>query len=387
MRVLRILTRGNVGGPMRQALGLWGADADAGLQTLLAVGACPADETQMPRGGIPDLEPSNLTPDSRGFVSLSRLGRAARPWRDVLATRELRRIIQLFRPDVVHTHTSQAGFFGRRAAIAEGVPVIAHTFHGHVLTDYYAKPVSALFRRLEARLARRTDALFAVSESCRLELEALRVGEGRIEVLPPAVDLAAFAQSDRVTARAALGLSDGDFAIGMVGRLVPIKRPELFVQLVAMTPGVQGFVFGDGPLRERMARRSGARLHLRGATPDMERYLAGLDALVLCSKREGCPLVAIEAFAAGVPVIGLDVPGVSDVLGEWGAGLSVPENAGVEGLARAVTDLQQDPTMAVEIVERGRLGLARFDSRAVASRLRERYAAAREGRGEVLVAG
>ena len=215
MRVLRILTRGNVGGPMRQALGLWGADADAGLQTLLAVGACPADETEMPRDGIPDLEPSKLTPDSRGFVSLSRLGRAARPWRDALATRELRRIIQLFRPDVVHTHTSQAGFFGRRAAIAEGVPVIAHTFHGHVLTDYYAKPISALFRRLEARLARRTDALFAVSESCRLELEALRVGEGRIEVLPPAVDLAAFAQSDRVTARAALGLSDGDFAIGM----------------------------------------------------------------------------------------------------------------------------------------------------------------------------
>jgi glycosyltransferase involved in cell wall biosynthesis len=386
MRVLRILTRANMGGPMRQAVNLWHEDSGAGLQTLIAVGSCPAQETEMPIEAIPVLDAASLTPDSRGVVRVSRLGRASRPWRDVMAVFELRRLIKTFRPDVVHTHTSQAGFFGRRAAFAERVPVIAHTYHGHVLSDYYSRPVSAVFRHLEMRLARRTDALFAVSESCRSELHGLGVGAGRIEVLPPAVDVASFARASRAEARAALDLPPGDFAIGMVGRLVPIKRPEWFVQLVAQLgsamPGVRGFVFGDGPLAGELASQSangaGGRLELRGATAEVERYLVGLDALVLCSRREGCPLVALEAFAAGVPVIGFDVPGVRDVLGAWGAGLSVPEASGVAGLAAAARRLAQESGLAADLVTRARQGLSRFAPASIAGALRRNYAAVRE---------
>lgn len=391
MRVLRILTRANLGGPMRQALALWREDPGAGLQTLIVVGGCAAAETEMRFDAVPVLDPAKITPAARGIVRASRLGRAPRPWRDAMAVRELRGLIRRFQPDVVHTHTSQAGFFGRRAAFVEGVPVVAHTFHGHVLSDYYSKPVSAVFRQLEMRLARRTDALFAVSDSCRSELHELGVGAGRIEVLPPAVDLAPFSSSSRVDARAALGVGDAEFVIGMVGRLVPIKRPVLFAQVVRAMPAVRGVVFGEGPLAPELVREcveSGSgpdrgRFELRGAIPDLHRYLAGLDALILCSRREGCPLVALEAFAAGVPVVGFDVPGIRDVLGAWGAGVSVADVSGVEGLVAAVDRLRMEPGLAVACVAQARQGLSRFAPAVIAKRLRAHYAAARARRAGV----
>ena len=248
MKVLRILTRANVGGPTRQALDLFRQDRQVGLQTLLVVGQCGPSETEMPFGDVPTLPTDSVDETSRGIVRVRQLGRAQRPWRDLFAILELRRLIRRFRPEVVHTHTSQAGFFGRRAAFAEGVPVVAHTFHGHVLRDYHSRPVNALFRHLESRLARRTDRLFAVSASCRDELHGMGIGSGRIEVMPPALDLSPFAAAPRADARRLLGLAADDFAVGLVGRLVPVKRPTMFAAMLDRLPDVRGIVFGTGPL-------------------------------------------------------------------------------------------------------------------------------------------
>jgi glycosyltransferase involved in cell wall biosynthesis len=77
--------------------------------------------------------------------------------------------------------------------------------------------------------------------------------------------------------------------------------------------------------------------------------MSAYDALVLPSRREGCPLVAIEAFAAGVPVVGFDVPGVRDALGPWGSGILVPESHGSEGLASALRSLRASPDRGVAI--------------------------------------
>ena len=137
-----------------------------------------------------------------------------------------------------------------------------------------------------------------------------------------------------------MGLSD-ELAIGFVGRLVPVKQPDVFAALVRALPDVVGVALGQGPLAHEIA--GVPRLRHLGAVERPQDYLAGLDALVLTSRREGCPLVAIEAMAAGVPVVGLDVPGVHDALADWGAGVLVPVAEGVRGLAAAVEGLRDDP--------------------------------------------
>ena len=176
------------------------------------------------------------------------------------------------------------------------------------------------------------------------------------------------------------------WAVAAIGRLVPIKRLEAFVDAVAMEPALCGDVFGDGPLRESLAARASAaavrgRLRLRGATPDAAALLPAYDALVLSSVREGFPLVAVEAFAAGVPVVGYDVPGVRDALGELGKGLLVPVEDGPRGLLRALRRLRDEPSLRASLVAESARVPPRCRPEEVAASLASAYRRARASRG------
>jgi glycosyltransferase involved in cell wall biosynthesis len=373
LRLLRVLTRPNLGGPTRQAIALWHAQRSLGIETLLVTGAVGPEEVELSPAGH---DVPQLPPDARragalrpGWLQLADLRRGVDPLADRRAGRELRQLIRAWRPHVVHTHTSKAGMVGRRAARAERVPVVAHTFHGHVLHDYFSWLPSLLLGRLERRLARHTDLLFAVSGSCADELAACRVApRSRFVVTPPAVEVPKALGRD--AARARLGLAADAWVVAAVGRLVPIKRLHDFVEMVAgggppagpagELPGDQpgdlhGDLLGDGPLRDQLTaqaeRTCGGRLRVRGAEPDAARLLPAYDAVVLPSVREGCPLVAIEAFLAGVPVVGYDVPGVRDALGSVGRGLLVPVADGPAGLLEAVVRIRNDANLRSTLVD------------------------------------
>lgn len=377
MRVMRVLTRPNVGGPARQAVALWHAQRGLGVRTLLVVGRCAAGESALDLAalGVPRVAFDAVDATTEGFVEVPALMRPLHPLRDWQARGALRGLLARFAPQVVHTHTSKAGALLR--AGGSGGARVVHTYHGHVLRDYYGPLRSSLLVRFERRLAARTDALVAISPSCRDELVALRLAPAeRFHVVPPAVDIAAFAAGDRPRARATLGLAPTTFALGFVGRLVPIKRPELFVDTVrALADGdgtVAGLVFGDGPLRTSLAPSAGDQIRWLGARADLAQLLPACDALVFTSRREGCPLAAIEAFAAGVPVVGFDVPGVRDALATWGRGLLVPEVAGIAGLTAALTSLREDAVRGA-LVTAARAGLPRFAPEAVAAELLSIY--------------
>jgi len=369
---MRVLTRPNVGGPTRQAVALWHELAKLGWRTLLVVGRCDDEPAvDLAGAGIPEVLPDAADRDSAGFVVVPTLRRGLDPLRDVLARWRLGALMRAFAPDVVHTHTSKAGALARPAARANDVAVVAHTFHGHVLRDYFGRWRSALVRRVERRLARRTELLFAVSPSCKEELVALGVAPAeRIEVLPPAVDTTAFAGGSRARARAELGLDPDTFVLGFVGRLVPVKRPGWFADVVARIPDALGLMFGDGPLRNDLA--GAARVRVLGASERLAELLPACDVLVFTSVREGCPLAAVEAFAAGVPVVGLSVPGVRDVLGEWGHGVLVAETAGIDGLVAACAELRSAERRAA-VSEAARAAVSRFAPAAVARQLARAY--------------
>jgi len=344
MRVMRVLTRNNLGGPATQAAAaLWAEHRRRGIPTLLVVGE-PEGETpfDLTAAGVPAVDAAAPAAADEGWIRLDTLRRAPSPLRDRRAMRTLRQWIEVWRPDVVHTHTSKAGVVGRRAAFgAPRRPRTVHTFHGHVLRDYFSPPVSALLARMERRLARGTDALVAVSPSCAQELAALRVAPlDRFAIVPPAVPEAAVRARDEV--RRERGWSG--FVVGCIGRLVPIKRTERFLDAMRGLEGVRGVVFGDGPERARLHRVCPGHVDLCGADPAVSSLIAGMDALVLPGRREGLPLVAVEAFRAGVPVIGFDVPGVVDALRTWGRGIVVPDADGSRGLRTAIADLASGAT-------------------------------------------
>ena len=341
---MRVLTRPNLGGPTRQAIALWHAQAALGVRTLLVTGTVDASETLLsPEAhGVPELAlPAALAMGEQavGWVVLPGLERGFAPLGDRRARAAQLALLRRHRPDVVHTHTSKAGWLGRSAARQAGVPTV-HTFHGHVLQGYFPAPLAWWLRQLERRLAGRTDRLVAVSASCADELAAAGVApRDRFVVVPPAVPGGPVLP--RAEARRRLAIAPEERRIVCVGRLVPIKRVEHFLQMLAALPGVSGDVVGEGPLRAAL-QAAGGGARFRGAEPDIAALLSAYDVLVLPSVREGHPLVAVEAMRAGVPVVGYDVPGVRDALA-GGRGRLVPVAAGPLGLADAVREALAAP--------------------------------------------
>ena len=178
MRILRILTRPNLGGPTRQAVALWHAHAALGVRTLVAVGEVGPEEASLDlvRAGVPVVDPADPAFAERvGVCTVPGLGRAVRGFGEWRVRGRLRRLIRTWRPDVVHTHTSKAGLWGRLAARSEGVPVL-HTYHGHVLRDHLGRWQERVVVAVERWLARRTDRVLAISASCRDDLRAPVLG-------------------------------------------------------------------------------------------------------------------------------------------------------------------------------------------------------------------
>lgn len=368
MRVMRVLTRPNVGGPTLQAVALWHAHAALGVRTLLVVGTCAPDEptVDLAAHGLPRVELADVDARSCGFVVVPGLGNRWSPFGRRRVQRTLVDLARASQAEVVHTHTSTAGWLGREAAFRAGVRTVVHTFHGLVLRDYFAAPLAWVIRRLERRLAARTTRLVAVSESCRDELAELGVvARERVTVVPPAVPLPTFLP--RAEARARLSI-EAAFAVATYGRLVPIKRVDHVLRAVAPMASTRTFVCGGGPLQERLRRKAPTGVVFCGGGEATRALLPAFDAMVLASRREGFPLAAVEAFAAGVPTVGYDVPGVRDALAD-GRGLLVPERLGPAGLRAGLERLQREPELARQLTTTARSLVPRTDPAVVAARL------------------
>src|SRR5262245_2540987 len=215
IRIVRLFSRLNIGGPAIHVILLTAGLEQRGYRTRLVVGK------ETPREG----NMLSLAAD-KGVrcEAMAGLAREIRPVADVRAFLGLVRLIRDFRPAIVHTHTAKAGLLGRLAARLAGVPVVIHTFHGHVLRGYFGPATTAVFRGIERALGRLADALVAVSEAVKTDLVELGVAErSRIRVVPLGLDLEAFTGPlPRGALRAAGRVPRDATLVGLVGRLVPI---------------------------------------------------------------------------------------------------------------------------------------------------------------------
>lgn len=249
---------------------------------------------------------------------------------------------------------------GRRLRGAPPIRVV-HTFHGHTLRGYHGAMAERLFLFVERFLGRfATDKIVVLSPALLGELaDVYRVApRDRFAIVPLGLDLAPFRNlPPRGAVRAKLGLGPETPLAGAVGRLTAIKDLPTFLRAGAQAPDLHLLLVGEGEERgglESLACELGisGRVHFWGGERAVEKIYADLDLLVLSSINEGTPLSAIEAMAAGVPVVGTAVGGLVDLLSE-GRGFLVPPRDPT-ALADAISRLASDTAARADTARRAR---------------------------------
>ena len=295
------------------------------------------------------------------IVRAEHLVRDPSPLRDVLAYRELVSLFRARNYDIVHTHTSKAGFLGRMAAAKAGVPIVVHTPHGHVFFGYFNSALTAFYTVLERYAAAKSHKLIELTQRGVDQHLAEGVGTpNQWTSIFSGIDLAPFdaAIAARANTRAELGVAPGEFLVGGVGRLEPVKGFSYFVRAARTVseslPAARFVIAGDGADRralEREAARTGAPVRFLGMRGDVPALMAAMDVCVVPSINEGMGRVILEAGAAGTPVVAANVGGIPEVVIETETGLLVrPRDE--TGIASAVLSLAADPA------QRARLGNA-----------------------------
>lgn len=361
-RVLRIINRFNLGGPTFNVAYL--SRYLDNYETLLAGGE--KDESEDSSEFI--LENLNLHP-----VKIKAMRRSINPFNDVLSFIEIVKIIRRFKPEIIHTHASKAGTLGRLAALYCRVPIVIHTFHGHVFHSYFPAWKTAIFKMIERFLAGKSTRIIAISEKQKNELSQIHkiCPPEKIKVIPLGFDLERFRDLDgskRSQFRKKYFIADDEVAVGIIGRLVPIKNHELFLGAVAELyqqaglEKVKFIIVGDGELKDVLHEKAksmelnpvffpdkpvAGRLIFTSWIKEVDVVMAGLDLVALTSFNEGTPVSLIEAQAAGRAVISTNVGGIENIVSQQTAVLV--ENNRQKEFTLALEHLLKNPQKLKEM--------------------------------------
>mgnify|MGYP003686282065 CR=1 FL=1 len=354
-KVLRIINRFNIGGPTYNAAYLTKYLPNE-YETLLIGG----DKEESEDSSQHILDDLGITP-----TIIPEMQRAIKFGNDYAAYKKIKQIITEFKPDIVHTHASKAGTLGRMAAFSCKVPAVVHTFHGHVFHSYFSKAKTTVFKRIERKLAEKSTAIVAISDIQKQELgEIHKIAPlNKIEVIPLGFDLGRFQENldlKRIQFRREYQIEEDEIAIGIIGRLVPIKNHDLFLRalksvLERTTKKVRAFIVGDGESRDEiitLAKELGidfcqstiqikkAPLTLTSWIKNIDIVNAGVDIIALSSLNEGTPVSLIEAQAANNPVVSTNVGGIENVVLQ-----------DKTGLLSAVDDVETYANNLLELIE------------------------------------
>ncbi len=336
MRLLQLVQTLTPGGAERVALTLAGAARARGDSA--AVAGAPGSWSERfgePRFPMPILE--------------------RRPHRTPAGALATDRAIRSFRPDVVHAHNPGMGLVAALATLrGRRVPALV-SVHGVPEEDY--PRTARLLRRSGLPVVSCGPGVTAGLEEHGCRVEATIVNG--VAPAPPAADAG--------EVRARFGVPATAPLVVCVGRLVSQKHHDLAIAAMAEVPGAALLVVGAGPLDGELraaAERAGVgdRVVLTGARDDARAILGAADVAVLASHWEGLPLVALEAFAAGVPLVATAVRGVRELVTDQ-ARLVPPGDPAT--LATAIREVLADPALAAGLAGRGRKTASRYSEAAM----------------------
>jgi glycosyltransferase involved in cell wall biosynthesis len=339
MRVLHVIARLNVGGTARYITQLANELPKHGIETFVATGFVQGSEVENPSAQTIDL------------IRVPAMGRSIRPIKDHLARKQLDKIIQEVKPDIIHTHTFKAGYVIRMKK--QSVPVI-HTFHGHLLDDpEFSGFKSKIIVELERKFAKSSAKLVTVGRRVADELLEQKIGHrAQFVNIPPGV--VAVDVTPKSQALKNLNLEDnGAPIVGWIARVTGVKNPMRALEVADSLPDTRFVMAGGGDLLEQVKAAAPANVSVIGWA-DAADLFGAADIILSTSENEGMPVALIEAQLAGKPVVATDVGSVSEVILNHETGIVTNKNAG--SIASAIESLILDKTTREEM---GRLATAR----------------------------
>lgn len=271
---------------------------------------------------------------------------------------KMRKEMFAFRPDIVHTHRQKENILG---SLANSLSVRAKSVRtSHGAPEF--KPQG--FRKFQAWLDYLVgrylqSVIIAVSDDLSIKLSD-SFPKDKIEVVYNGVDVASL-KTKATPAEFRRNAPDAKH-IGIIGRIEPVKRIDLFVQMAEILKDqlpdqqLRFHIIGEGKLRpqiESHTKKSGSNdyIFFHGYRDDIPSCLASLDVLIMCSDHEGTPMIALEALALNTPVVAHNVGGLKEILEDW-PDFHVTQHT-AEGYAKAVTKfLEHSVRPQVRLTER-----------------------------------
>ncbi len=315
---------------------------------------------------------------------IKQLKRDIAPFSDLIALCRIIFTIKKERPDILHTHTSKAGFLGRLAGFITHVPFVVHTPHGHIFYGYFSKWKTLFYILLEKIASVFSDRIVTLTPLERDDYIRLKIAnKDKIRTIHCGINVKQYMNKSlqNFNIRDEFNIKKTSPLIGWVGRFEPVKGCFNFLEACAMLakdfPDARFLMAGDGSMREdiELYVKNGilkGRLFLAGYRGDVVSIMKGIDVFVLSSVNEGLGMVIVEAMAAGKPVVATDVGGVSEVVIDNVTGILVPPNR-PEALAQAVKNILSDKGLAREFGEAGRKRAALFDTEVMVDKTLKLY--------------
>jgi glycosyltransferase involved in cell wall biosynthesis len=372
MKILHIITRIDKGGSAQNTL-----LTVRGLSQL-PQGMRNKYKVTLITGSVKKTDVSNIN-----LTILPKLNKDISPMGDIICLLQLYKFIKGGNFNIVHTHSSKAGFIGRIAAKLAGAPIIIHTPHGHIFYEYFNPYITRIFILLERFVAKFTDRIISLTENETLDYLKFNIApKEKFITIHSGIEIEKFSNVpvNKKEKLKKMGIIDSPVVIS-VARLVPIKGHQYLIdaaaRVVRTVPAVKFIFAGDGPMRENLekqARFLGIKNNILflGERSDIPELLKCADIFAISSLNEGMGRAIVEAMAAGLPVVGTNVCGISNIVENGVTGILV-NSRDIKAFADAIIKLIAEEKLREKMGENGRKVASRYGVKQMIEKIASLY--------------
>jgi glycosyltransferase involved in cell wall biosynthesis len=355
VKVAHIITRLELGGAQQNTLYCCANHDREKFEIVLISGV----------GGYLDAEAKKIKNCKTYF--LYELKHAIYPWWDFAAFWKLAAILKQEQIQIVHTHSSKAGFLGRWAARLAGVPCIVHTVHGWGFFKDQFFLTRFLYQTLERWTAPITDTMIVVSRDNEIEGLFHEIGRKKqYSVIHSGIIPQNYVLSSTNARKARHMFNPQNRPCVLVlsnfkKQKSPLDVVETAKKLVLKVPSVLFLWAGDGPLMPRVKEaieQEGLSKYFKllGWREDVAELLAASDVMFLASLHEGLPRVVLQTMAAGKPVVATAVNGTPEAVQQGVTGYLTRPHA-TNKMAETLAKILMNKTLARKMGKAGQKSL------------------------------